>query len=1426
MATKTQPASATSSRFPLFKRFGLKSPTRTSHNNGDDEWYIPYNGPYELPKEQPKPIRDSWGDIVGDAFAAHRDLFESSPSEGKSRSRAFSHTSHQTGSSGAIDPSRKSFTTSVRLRASSPPRMPVPSFASMDAGGIGATPIPRTRSPTSPTSPGSNARMSFASIFGLGSPQSGGASSGVTKTPSMPTLVRAGSFGRPRAGSEQPKPVSGLKTLAPSTKATAPKDEYRDIQYNSLSRTPTASRPDINISSVPHPPSPDKLDTPTSSSHVHSSQQTHTSKSSHPYASAAPVPTTPTYTAKGKGRAIDFPDRQSPPPQPHTVRLALPSKSEPVPPYLQPSAAASKTSILGSLSRLKTSLSTPNLRSPSKTHLPAIPQLSTSGDYNLLARDRWLSAETWCDALLFPRPRFKVRQGPSTPPMPRRAHVVSPPPDIIWPAPGAEQYERARVAGARPRVGSLRTPTGNKGLGLHKSRSQADIGVSRALDVVSASTPVPAVATVNESALERLPPVNIREEQIEEARFRGNVLPSGFLSPRDPRVANDVANGRSKRFSWDDMALPSPVPSLSKVLEDGERLERDRRAWQAQAKHSLLNNRTRSISRTRAKSLSKSKARAANKDNADGRMDFLAERTLLGTQGLKPTVHVVFADSSAAGHVRQSASVGGTATATTSHTRSHSHSSHSKTDASASQRGHRRAESLGRGIKRAGALCGLTGAEHTYDAESVRGAAIDAVLRSGGTKVIHLEDQIVQERTKASGELLVASSQGQSAEGTFQSGLAPSPTPSGVSGSGEGVRMGIAISSPIPPSSDDHSQEPIHMPNHPYAMPTSRYPRPQRLETSDGKGALQDSMAVQSQVPPAAGVLINDISARHRLPPQATLPSTTLNVPHISHPYASYGVAGAPDLRDVSPSRTMFAEVGAGYVRQILPEEIRYSPMPPEDAPFEGENWAEHVYAYRQDSLRQEDRATLRMEDALSMTLKRRRSKERLKGNDGSSMDDRTDPVDVHSQPARMIAHDSTPPEAPRVQRKPVPDGLDGSPPVAREGTQLSLPRTKRTMASSPSDHANPPESRPELLRTTSEDSQEHSGSSPGVASENTSPPLSPRRMGSSGSEDLDRFRDLFYRPARSQQNGSAAPSIQKEVSEARPSLTRKPSRSVPVDVSQHSSLSGSGLANLTRMLSEELEATRLRNGRSMISDASSWDWSAIPHEEDTTDHIAELLDQMSYPQHASSQSLTMRAPLKVAPAQGSPLLVNVPEDVESSRASSPLDPSNPENPADTFGALRFGIVEAVSTPPAVTGSRPMSGHLSLVQDDVVPEEQQAEDAVSPTSQARTHSSLMPQSSTFTRSSYLTTTSDGSRISALSDFPSPPTDVTPAHMPIIQSYFAGYTPRQELEDPISNDPQPAEPRIPENLHSPAADARASRRTTFGEDAFVIDGSAS
>lgn len=150
---------------------------------------------------------------------------------------------------------------------------------------------------------------------------------------------------------------------------------------------------------------------------------------------------------------------------------------------------------------------------------------------------------------------------------------------------------------------------------------------------------------------------------------------------------------------------------------------------------------------------------------------------------------------------------------------------------------------------------------------------------------------------------------------------------------------------------------------------------------------------------------------------------------------------------------------------------------------------------------------------------------------------------------------------------------------------------------------------------------------------------------------------------------------------------------------------------------------------------------------------------------------------------------------------------------------LRFGAIAAVTTPPAVFDDRT---HTPLVADQVVHPSPvkhtitdtapQSDDPHRVTSQM----SLLPPSVTgdATRASYMTSTTEESRMSGLSDFPVPPIqNLTPAHMSIIHSYFGGSTPQNQEEDPLSsNEATRSEPR-----------RNANFRMTFGgsEDMEII-----
>lgn len=148
-----------------------------------------------------------------------------------------------------------------------------------------------------------------------------------------------------------------------------------------------------------------------------------------------------------------------------------------IPSHLKPSSRA----VL-----LKASLSTPDLRSASRR--PAL--------YDVKSKTHWLSAETWCDAFMFPRPRFLLRHLDEVASTPKR-RLVSPAESIV--------------------SGQVEAPPEPKS--SKKSLSASEFRTHRFPEVIS-------------------------------GRADKNDAPQSSSAPR-PRS-----------FALDDLALPSPIPSL------------------------------------------------------------------------------------------------------------------------------------------------------------------------------------------------------------------------------------------------------------------------------------------------------------------------------------------------------------------------------------------------------------------------------------------------------------------------------------------------------------------------------------------------------------------------------------------------------------------------------------------------------------------------------------------------------------------------------------------------------------------------------------------------------------------------------------------------------------------------------------------------
>lgn len=236
--------------------------------------------------------------------------------------------------------------------------------------------------------------------------------------------------------------------------------------------------------------------------------------------------------------------------------------------------------------------------------------------------------------------------------------------------------------------------------------------------------------------------------------------------PPDPGPSNYLKPPRPKSFALDDLALPSPVPSLSKVLEEGQILDHQRLKWQTQAKKSFQNSRSRSYSRARTKSLPKEKKHP--------NVDFLLARSLAGNQDQIP----VPKRSPTSSHTHSNSlsktiSTNKTILTNTSHSRTHSKN-----------------DSWSKSAKRFanGVLCVGDGLSPANEKQG-----FEEALESDGTRVIRFRDPSMSPLDPA---LLSRNSPSQS------SNLSDS-------------RIGLAVSTP---SMFQSNRDSIHLPSHPYAQ--------------------------------------------------------------------------------------------------------------------------------------------------------------------------------------------------------------------------------------------------------------------------------------------------------------------------------------------------------------------------------------------------------------------------------------------------------------------------------------------------------------------------------------------------------------------------------------------------------------------------------
>ena len=583
--------------FGFTPRLRTESKNKSGNNaNGDDEWYIPYNGPYEPPPKELAPrrqkARDSWGDPVdgieneeenmglddrelhlrygghrgrgGADFRGSGETEEYGKSRGRSRDRTFSVISGRTTSSGAVDPSRASMATTRRLSTistGSPPPMP-PSFVSLDAvraGGVGESPVPphatRRRRHSKETNPN---RISMASIFSFGA---GGGSNrkstlGRLNTKGYGKLespVHSGSSSSDHQHQLHPEPNNHrqrhdqIMVQADKLNATVTDDEdYYNSYYSTLLNP---RNPNNKLDAAP------STSTSAGSSISHGggvSRQNSTSTSSgHPYAYVFPQQLTPIPSA------IDVPHSAPLIPTPYTSnnppKLTFTTPQAHGPSSADPGRTAFSPRLgVSNSGKLKTSISTPNLRDSiivaSRNDTTTMNNDNSSNTHAVptfvfpKGKDRWLSAETWCDALLFPRPRLKLKQPP-----------VEGGPHVMQQAEGSMTMASGRI------VSPPTTPLKEEEFGVMQRGGwqQREAGVQSRVLAHSRSL----------VDLNNKPPQKGKKEK---EKYEGL-----FASHKEVTAAGEARKAAAKAprpTSWakDDLALLSPVPSLAQYVAASE----------------------------------------------------------------------------------------------------------------------------------------------------------------------------------------------------------------------------------------------------------------------------------------------------------------------------------------------------------------------------------------------------------------------------------------------------------------------------------------------------------------------------------------------------------------------------------------------------------------------------------------------------------------------------------------------------------------------------------------------------------------------------------------------------------------------------------------------------------------------------------------
>lgn len=1196
--------------------------TTKTVENGED-WYIPYNGPFEPPRDFPnrRKARDSWGDLLEPdddedtvlndkelhlrygVHIAHNDggrIFEEER-KSRRRDRSFSFTSGHTVSSGTIDPSRPSIGTNSRSTVSAGIRRIVPSYISMDAlGRIGESPMPPRRSSQERN------RKSLAGIFSLNTQSR---KSSTTTSPSAAGFVRKPSFlqrsnlrvrhddeivHNRRDSPARSTSSTGHHAIPPAKDmdqqmmleadpfSSVPTEmDYYNSYYSTLIHERRSERAPKHhqrhhhspyLSEDLHPSTQPSLDQ--SSLNRQNSSSTNTA---HPYALA-----TPRNSVEGS-----LTSQLVPPSNPPQLKFTTSSQN---PSSNDPSNFSLSRFAIPRTSKLKNSVSTPDLRNSAVLHdtvveTPVILNVNSKAETSSFvfpkAIDRLLSVETWCDALLFPRPRLKVGVVPTPA---ESGRVSSPPGSPIGP--------------------DLINSTGMQEIGI----------ASRVLAHSRSLTDFNKPGGISSSYTYPHDPTPVSHEQ----------------DPQTSTAGAQSQSPQSKTFAQDDLALPTPVPSLAQyvllrsrllaetltlyfisVLEQGQRLDNERRAWQLQAQGSFGNKHARTLSKTRSKSLTQQGRRRGHHTQTN--MEYLAAQVCLGHQTLTPVLptaelNTIFPN---------------TKNVTSSRSAPHSHSnSLTKTSSKSSKpqsRNHSSNDSWSKSaVKMAksttAVICGFSQSEEEEDTvprerDMRTASSLEGALRGDGTKIIRLADPV---HIPVGRGLPVTPSSTR---------LTPSP-------SNSDQRVGIALGTP-PPGDDDDPDDLSYHPSHPYAQGglsfSVRDPRT-RVDRGAEFAGPHPSIVVIPQISDAL------TRHKHRLPPHVLL-----------HPYAqgsardSYleqnGLLAQYRSDDDTPRQMkMWAQLSPGVLREVLPGDLQYSPDIQQDNNLSPVSTSSHDLLHIN--------STFGVGETLANAGRFHR-----KGDGGVGPSD-SDAYVAAAKPVFQADRDNQPQGTLPVYIYPTITEYNLAPSENPEA--LKKPSlTEQVISASPEQYSSPslPDRTDSTFTTT--------GST--FTSTGSSPHLPPHRLGNG----LESFQDLFYRPSNN--------SLQQTPCEAAYPDTPSPPRvsATGWDDHLHRHRTESGLTSLARQLSQEFELMALEQGR------SSSHYSSIPSTRHQSSNTSRRPTDGSFQFifEETSQSELVSEILDRPTIKAFHPSDSLPEDVESSRASSLIERTEEDN--DDTGMLK-----------------------------------------------------------------------------------------------------------------------------------------------------------